>query len=493
MTDALPRTAPVFNPAGPVADERIRQRQRLGLMLARAEREGARLQYWARSAALAAVGLFFILFAEWNAALAFTLSGLVVFYLLGFCHYGLVKRRLNPPWLSFVVGTLDIVLLIFLIVGTNPFEETEMPLAMQLREGSFAYLLIFVCLAALTLSPRLALWVGVSAAASWSAAVVWVVAQPETLVGDARMIDMPVAERLQLYFDPSFVDVIEQSTTVVLILIIAAVVSRSRRLAEDYIAAERARINLARHFSPNVVDELASTDEPFGPVRRQEVAVLFADIVGFTAYSEDHPAEEVFALLREFHRRMEQVVFDHGGTVDNYIGDCIMATFGVPQPADDDVVRALRCARAMSASVRQWNARRAAVGLDSVDVRIGCQYGPVVLGAVGSERKLSIAVVGDTCNVASRLQALCRELDAEICFGSDLIDAVRSMGNEGDESALDGIVGRGAVTVRGRDEPVHVWVVPRSHQGWRGLRSLRGKGGAAVVPGSPALAIATPV
>jgi adenylate cyclase len=109
-------------------------------MLARAEREGARLQYWARSAALVAVGLFFTLFAEWNAALAFTLSGLVVFYLLGFCHYRLVKLGLNPPWLSFVVGTLDIVLLIWLIVGTNPFEEAEMPLAMQLREGSFAYL-----------------------------------------------------------------------------------------------------------------------------------------------------------------------------------------------------------------------------------------------------------------------------------------------------------------------------------------------------------------
>jgi adenylate cyclase len=447
-----------------------------------------------RSAALVAVGLFFTLFTKWNAALIFTLSGLVVFYLLGFCHYALVKRRLNPPWLSFAVGTFDIVLLIYLIVGTNPFEEAVMPVATQLREGSFAYLLIFVCLAALTLSPRLALWVGVSAAVSWSAAVACVIAQPRTVVGSATAIDMPVAERLRLYLDPSFVDIVEQSTNVVVILIItgiiAAVVSRSRQLADDYIAAERARINLARHFSPNVVDELASTDEPFGPVRRQEVAVLFADIVGFTTYSEDHPAEEVFELLREFHRRMEQVVFDHGGTVDNYIGDCVMATFGVPRAADDDVVRALRCARAMGASVRQWNARRTGVGLQPVDVRIGCQYGPVVLGAVGSERKLSIAVVGDTCNVASRLQALCRELDAEICFGSGLIDAVRSRGHE---STLDGIVGHGAVTVRGRDEPVQVWVVPRSDQD-RAV-SFRGKRGAsaAFVPGSPALAIAASV
>ena len=72
--------------------------------------------------------------------------------------------------------------------------------------------------------------------------------------------------------------------------IIATVVLRARHLADDYTKAERARINLARHFSPNVVDQLASDDEPFGPIRRQDVAVVFADIVGFTAYTEDHPA-----------------------------------------------------------------------------------------------------------------------------------------------------------------------------------------------------------
>jgi adenylate cyclase len=236
------------------------------------------------------------------------------------------------------------------------------------------------------------------------------------------------------------------------------VVSRSRKMADDYTTAERARSNLARHFSPNVVDELASNDEPFGPVRRQDVAVLFADIVGFTRYSEDHPAEEVFELLRTFHRRMEQVVFDHGGTVDNYIGDCIMATFGVPRPAEDDAVRALRCAQAMAAAVEEWNSSRRAKGRAPIDVRIGCQYGPVVLGAIGSERNLSVAVVGDTCNVASRLQAMCRELDAEVCVGADLIEAVKQAGAE---DALAGMVEHGPIHVRGRDHEVEVWIAPK--------------------------------
>jgi adenylate cyclase len=442
-----------------------RRMKRLGAMLARAEREGARLQFWARSAALVAVALFFAFFAKWNAAFAFTLSSLVLFFLLGFFHYWLVRRRRDPAWLGYVMGTLDIVLLTCLIVGRNPFGQEMRPAAMELREGGFAFLLIFVCLGALTLSPRRALWLGLSAAVSWSAAAAWVIVQPSTIVANPRKAYLSTAERLQLYLDPNFIDILEQSAHVVVILIItgilAIVVSRSRRLADDYVVAERARINLARHFSPNLVDELASADEPFGPVRRQEVAIVFADIVGFTKYSEDHPAEDVFELLREFHRRMEQVVFDHSGTVDNYIGDCIMATFGVPRSMENDAGRALRCVLAMATSLRHWNATRTAAGVDTVDVRIGCQYGPVVVGAVGSERNLSIAVVGDACNVASRLQALCRELNADICVGVALIEAVQ---REGGGDALAGIVDHGPVALRGRDEPVHVWIVPKPRQ-----------------------------
>ena len=140
------------------------------------------------------------------------------------------------------------------------------------------------------------------------------VAQPGTIIAHGPAQDYSYADRLNLYLNPNFVDLVEQTTHVVVILIIAGivatVVSRARNLADDYTKAERARINLARHFSPNVVDQLATDDEPFGPIRRQDDAVLFADIVGFTAYTEDHEPEQVFEMLREFHRRMEQVVFE---------------------------------------------------------------------------------------------------------------------------------------------------------------------------------------
>ena len=166
----------------------------------------------------------------------------------------------------------------------------------------------------------------------------------------------------------------------------------------------------------------------------------------------------MFALLREFHRRMERAVFAHGGTVDNYIGDCIMATFGVPRPAEDDAARAIECARAMAAELDAWNVARQAAGEEPIDVRIGCQFGPVVLGAIGSERILSFAVVGDTCNVASRLQTMCRELEADICLGADVVDAARAAGRD---DTLAGLKDHGDIMVRGRDQPVHVWIMPK--------------------------------
>ena len=231
---------------------------------------------------------------------------------------------------------------------------------MGLREAGFKYLLIIVCLGALSLSPRLAVWLGIAAAMSWSLGVLWVVMQPETIIAHGPPQDLFLCRAaVALVSIRTTSTSSSRSTHVVVILIvagiIATVVSRARQLADDYTKAERARINLARHFSPNVVDELATDDEPFGPIRRQDIAVLFADIVGFTAYTEDHQPEQVFEMLREFHRRMEQVVFEHRGTVDNYIGDCIMATFGVPHAAPDDAARALRAARGMIAALNDWN------------------------------------------------------------------------------------------------------------------------------------------
>ena len=340
-----------------------RRRKRLKALRLTMETEGARLQFWARSAALAVIGVVFTALTEWNAALAYTLSGLVLFLLTGLLNYWLAKTGRRPTWVSMVLATLDLVLLTYLIIAPNPFATSSTPIAMGLREAGFKYLLIIICLGALTLSPRLAIWLGATAAVCWTVGVAAVVVQPGTIIAHGSPNSYSLAERMALYFDPHFVDLVEQVTNVVVILIISGIIAtvamRASKLADDYAKSERARSNLARHFSPNVVDELASNDEPFGPIRRQDIAVIFADIIGFTAYTEEHPAEQVFQLLREFHRRMEAVVFEHQGTVDNYIGDCIMATFGVPDPGLTTPRGRCGATRAMIEALDGWNRERA--------------------------------------------------------------------------------------------------------------------------------------
>ena len=128
-------------------------------------------------------------------------------------------------------------------------------------------------------------------------------------------------------------------------------IARLKDLERRRAAAERVRANLSRYFSPNLVPLLAERDEPLGPVRRETVAVLFADIVGFTRMAERMAPEAVVTMLREFHERMTAEIFACVGTVKKYIGDAILAIFGLPQASAEDAGNALLCADRMLAAI----------------------------------------------------------------------------------------------------------------------------------------------
>jgi adenylate cyclase len=204
-----------------------------------------------------------------------------------------------------------------------------------------------------------------------------------------------------------------------------------------------------------MVDELERRDVPAGLGRRQNVAVLFADIVGFTTLVESVPPEQALELLRAFHARMEAVVFAHGGCLERLAGDSLMASFGVPDPGARDAADALACARAMLVALESWNAARERAELPRIAIGIGLHYGPAVLGDIGTERSMAFTVIGDTVNLASRLQAMTRELDAVICCSETLV--VRARTDGADEAHLADLVDRGELQVRGREQPVKVF------------------------------------
>ena len=225
---------------------------------------------------------------------------------------------------------------------------------------------------------------------------------------------------------------------------------------ERRLAAERARSNLARYVSPSLVDTLAARDEPFGPPRQQEVAVLFVDIRGFTTMSESMPPAEVMEMLRAFHERMETVIFDHGGTLDKYIGDAILATFGVPDPGANDATNALSCGRGILDALHHWNRERQEQGEPPLGIGIGVHYGPIVVGEIGSKRAMEFAVIGDTVNTTSRLQTMTRAIGCDLIASDRLVQQVRQEQQDGAAALIGDLSDCGDHQLPGRVNPVRI-------------------------------------
>jgi PAS domain S-box-containing protein len=238
-------------------------------------------------------------------------------------------------------------------------------------------------------------------------------------------------------------------------------VEADRRLREAEAAArraDRARTNLARYFSPSLVEILATKDQPLGPVRRQVMAVLFADIAGFTSLAETLPPEQVVELLREIHQWMERVIFAHGGSIAAYVGDAVLAIFGVPEPGERDAVRALSCAYELWTAAHGWNRERLLRNLPEIRIGIGLHHGPAVLGDIGTERRVEFTVIGDTVNAASRLQQASRTLDCDVVVSRDLVRAVTDQARGSEQRALlQRLQHHGDLTIRGRSQALEVW------------------------------------
>jgi len=236
-------------------------------------------------------------------------------------------------------------------------------------------------------------------------------------------------------------------------------IARIEALDRRRAIAERARANLARYFSPNLVEMLAQRDEPLGALRRQNVAVLFVDIVGFTRMAEQMSPEAVAGLLREFHERMTRQIFACGGTVDKYIGDEILAVFGLPDVTPNDPANALLCAVGMTSAINAWNMERQGQGEPPLRIGIGLNYGPAVVGDVGGGKAFSFTVIGDTVNIASRLQRLTRSLDTPLVAGGSIVSAAKGSLVPEVQDFLDRLHDRGDQALRGRSEPVSIWTV----------------------------------
>jgi adenylate cyclase len=185
---------------------------------------------------------------------------------------------------------------------------------------------------------------------------------------------------------------------------IAAVAIENSQFAERIRREALVRSNFERYFAPQLAERIADSAEAtkLGGDKRP-VAVLFSDIRGFTPLSESMKPDEIATLLTEYFTEMVECVFRHGGMLDKFIGDAVMAQWGAPLGNPDDADRAMQAAVDMMVALDGLNARWLEQGRPTLEIGIGLNYGEAFAGNIGSERRLEFTVIGDTVNTASRL------------------------------------------------------------------------------------------
>jgi adenylate cyclase len=387
---------------------------------------------------------------------------LALFMVLGFAAYRVARAPWRKPWYAFAFVTAEFSLLTFTLIYPNPLVLLDLPPQIGLRFGNFIYFFVLLAGLAYLYRPSLVLWGGLSAAVSWFVGVTWLASLPNAVWRPP--VDGDVAAFLVLIADPNFIDLGVRVQEVAVLLItaglLAMAVNRARAIALRRANLASERTNLARYFPRKTVDMLARKTSPLSQPREHNAAVLFADIVAFTTWSENRPPAATIAVLREVHGLLAETVFKHDGTLDKFIGDGLMATFGTPEPSRRDAVNALSAAVEMVEVFETWRRSRRAGEGSELKLAIGVHYGPIVLGDIGSNRRMEFAVLGDTVNVASRLENANREIGSRCIVSAGLVEAAKSENPSETAATVAKLDPYGPLALRGHSDAMSVLILP---------------------------------
>jgi adenylate cyclase len=410
-------------------------------ILAEAEQRSERILAWLRLGVLIVLVLlqrvFDLISNEHGFAISFVIYGVATLGALALAYRP--KHRL---WLGWALTTLDAVLVLH-FAATLVFVESWSTSDAIMAPG---VLMVFLVLAQAAVRYRPAL-VACAAGLFIFAWVLLHIATDPAMIGDfqhwrgdeAALVAIVTATALALF----------------------AAAARARRLLTRGIAESLLWATLSRFVPAKLIEELErSPGGQFGALRARthNVAVLFIDIRGFTAMAEDMEPAVVLELLNEYRRRVTAPVVRNGGVIDKFIGDAVMAVFGVPRPHASDARAALRCGVEVLESVATWNEERRRNGKPPVNVGVGAHYGEAIVGVVGEGERLEYTVIGDTVNLAQRAEHIAARSDSPILVTRELLDMAKAVDSA---VATEGAwIELAPLPVEGRRQVAHFFALP---------------------------------
>ena len=313
----------------------------------------------------------------------------------------LAYRRLLRPWMLYVSVVADMTLLMGLIFSF-PLKYAQ-PAAFYLKVPTLLYVFLFIALRALRFEARFVLFAGFTAVVGWIGLIYYVLSGkggPENPTTD-DFVEYMTSNTLLMHAEVDKIIAIVLTTVV-----LAVAISRARHLLVRSVSEGAAARDLSRFFDPGVAQRIrsAALSVKAGEGELRDAAILTVDLRGFTRLSTELAPGDVMKVLQDYQGRICPQIVGNGGSIDKFLGDGILASFGAVAPSSTAAADAMRAADAVIEAAERWASERRAAGLRPLEIGMALSAGRVVFGAVGDGERLEFTVIGDPVNFTAKLE-----------------------------------------------------------------------------------------
>lgn len=384
-------------------------------------------------------------------------------FVAGFILTGLIQLGLNlyrPGWLwaRTALIVIDAVALAVVISIPNPLSGFDLPPQYPYRFSYFALLIVYIASVGYSYKPSIALTAGLASAAAWAVLATLVGMNPDSVGFDELGTAVVTRDTLlQVVAHPNYFSESNRFLEVMLLVLvgvlIAGLVWRSKRQVRRLLAAEQLRERAVEQrrfvretfgkYVPETVATQILRDRGQLVPQKRHATILFADLEGFTDLSDRVSPEALIRILNEYFEAAGKIITAHGGTINQFQGDALLASFNVPITDEDHMSKAVRAGSALVAMVDE-----SAFEGQQLRVRVGINTGEVFAGAVGSGDRLSYTVLGNCVNVAARLEQLNKQAGTQILMSAETAGAL------GDGVEVSSV---GEFDVRGISRPMELY------------------------------------